>query len=215
MARLTPPIGATGKYTLKTPFVTIPLGNYSCKAIRTFDDIFKLNVDVFEQYYVPMGISAEDYELDRVAGACIITLISNNIGVELETDPAYQDSIIYVPDTYILKFPDGNAVPYSHIVLSLSLGALPDYLELTDVMADIADLASQKVGVVPAVKIHKALSTDIVSQEDSDIAEAGRQGAITNRETLFTNNIKLQNMYNELQERYDALEAAYIDLVTP
>jgi len=213
MAAILPPIGAKGIYELDAPFTTLPTVTYTCKAIRTFDDIYKLNRDPFADYYTPLSISQERFELDKANGVCIITLIANDIGIETDDDSA--DTIIYVPSSFILKFPDGNNVIYSHIVLSVSLGPLPDYMELSDVRTDIADLVSAKVGVVPVVSIHKASMSGSMTQADADTAELGRQAGISDMETDYTRLRNLQLLYAALLDRYNTLEAAYIDVAGP
>lgn len=205
-----PAVGTSGLYVLDTPYELRPATTYTCKAVRSFDDIYRLNEDVFALYYEPYGLLQADFDADVVAGAVIVTLMANEIGLEtLPTDP---NTIVYVPSTYILTFPDGNSIPYSHIVLSASLGALPDYLDVSDIMTDIGDIISDKIGVVPEVNIHKALTSGVMTSADHEIAETGRQAAIVNVTTTYTQFRDLTNLYNSLLGQYNDLEAAFIEM---
>lgn len=210
MPRITPPIDASGLFVLLPPFTTIPGVTYTVKAIRTFDDIYRLNVDVFKNYYEPKGLSEAIFNADVAAGALMITLMANEIGLELS--PSDPNTIIYVPDTYISHFPDGNDVPYSHIVLSASLGALPDYLDLSDIMSQIGTDISEKIGVTPIVNINKAKLNGVVPTADHIAFEIGREAAITNRNTKYTQYYDLDVKYQALKDQYDTLEASYISL---
>lgn len=210
MSRITPAIGASGIYEVITPYTIRPATTYTCKAIRSFDDIYRLNEDVFALYYEPYGLTQSQFDADVVEGAVIVTLMANEIG--LEVNPSDPKTIIYVPDTYISKFPDGDAVPYSHVVLSASLGALPDYLDVTDTMNDIGNIISDKIGVTPQVNIHKAPLSNVMTSSAHDAAEVARQAAVTNRNTIYTQYYELNNLYNSLLSQYNDLEASYINL---
>lgn len=208
MDNLYPAIGASGIYTLSSPFETRPATSYSCKAVRSFDDLLRMGDDVFKLYYEPYGLTESDYITDYNNKVALVTIIADEIGLELS--PSDPKTLIYVPSSYIISFPDGNNVPYSIIVLSASLGALPDYLDLSNVLSDVGDIISEKIGVVPEVKIHKALSSGIITSEQHLIAETGRQSAITNRTTPQSLYNELNNTFNEMQIQYTALESSYI-----
>ena len=208
MPKLTPAIGASGIYELRSPFAVRPATTYTCKAIRLFEDIYRLNEDVFQLYYEPYGITLEQFQEDAAAGAAIITLMAVEIG--LEVSPSDPQTIVYVPDTYINRFPDGDVVPYSHIVLSASLGAIPDYLDVSDTMADIGNIISEKIGVTPTVNIHKAGMSNVMTSADHETAELARQAAVTNRNTIYSQFNDLNNSYNALLAQYNDLEASYI-----
>ena len=210
MSRITPAIGASGIYVVTTPYTIRPATTYTCKAIRSFDDIYRLNEDVFALYYEPYGLTLVEFNNDVAAGAVIVTLMANEIG--LEVNPSDPKTIIYIPDTYISSFPNGDAIPYSHIVLSASLGALPDYLDVSDTMSDIGNIISEKIGVTPEVNIHKAPMSNVMTSSAHNAAEIARQAAVTNRNTIYTQYYELNNLYNSLLGRYNDLEASYIHL---
>lgn len=205
MARRTPPLLARGRYQLRNPFSAGTTTIYTCKAIRTFDDIYKLNIDVFETYYVPYGITEAEFEADRREGACIITLMSVPIGIQADAP-----ELIYVPDTFIESYPNMNDVTYNHVVLSLSMGALPDYLDLGLLKEKLGNVASEVIGVTPVVKEHIALSSGAISPAEHQTRETARLAAIQTRNTDYSNLRNLQASYDDLMVRYRALEQALI-----
>lgn len=182
MAKKTPALHARGVYELKTPWVISQDVIYSCQAIRTFRDIYELGIDVFKTYYEPMGLDSSAFMADTLENANIITLIADNY-TPSELDGG--TGIIYVPDTYILKYPDQTNVPYSHTVLSISFGPLPDSLNLGAVKLQLANVASDTIGVVPTVNEHRAASTGVVTPTQYADNETARLGAIVIMESDY------------------------------
>ena len=170
MTLRTPPLHRAGRYTLRLPWSADPGTVYSCMAIRTMDDCEKLGVDVFKTYYEPMGLLVADYNPDKTAKANIITLMSDT-------------GVIYVPDSYIESYPDMTEFTYNHVVLSISLGAVPDYLDVTFLNNQLAATVSDVIGITPTVNVHVAASSGSVTAAQHEIAEAARVAAITNRVT--------------------------------
>jgi hypothetical protein len=56
MARLTPPLGAFGKYTLKAPWTTVDKIAYKCVSLRRVEEIVKSGKDIHDTFYRPMGL---------------------------------------------------------------------------------------------------------------------------------------------------------------
>lgn len=166
-----PPIGTRGLYSLKAPFTTVPNQLYECGAIRFFKDVENQGIDVFKKYYEPWDLSQSDYTRDRSAGVVMVTLISDS------------QAPIYVPSSYILAFPGLTSVRYHYVVLSASLGALPESLDLTFVKNQVAEAIAETVGVMPQVFENVAEATGVVTPEQHDALEAARQAAVTNRTT--------------------------------
>lgn len=171
MARLTPPLGTKGRYVVNAPFVTDPTTLYTCAAVRSFRDIRERGFDPFTEFYEPAGLTQEQYTADVEAGAAIITLTS-------DTQP-----VIYIPDTYILSYPNLEYVPYNHVILSLSLGMVPDYLDFSFLKDQVAAVCSDVIGVESNVNLHIAPTTDVVTSDQHDILETARLQAIALRDT--------------------------------
>lgn len=194
----TPPLNAKGIYTVTMPYQLQPNTLYTCKAIRSFADLIDLGVDILASYYTPVGLVKADMDADAAAGANIITLMS-------DTAPT-----VHVPDTYITAFPNMGNVAYKTVVLALSLGPLPDSLDLTFAKSQIATAASDAIGLVPDVKEYLAPTTGVMSQEQADTAETARQAAIVTRTTDHAKLLALQAQYDDLQTRYSAMEQILI-----
>ncbi len=189
MASPIPPIGTRGVYSLNSPWTTTPGVVYTCAAIRRFVDLANLGTDVYETYYAPSGLTQSDYEQDRRNDEVIVTLISET------TAP------IYVPSSYIAAFPDQSFRNYHHVVLSASLGPLPDYIDLTFVREQVATAVSEVVGQEATVHLSVAPMRGTVSPEEHEVLEAARQAAITNRTTDYARFLEVSQENTQLHQR--------------
>lgn len=197
-AQMTPPLNAKGVYTVTMPFQLHANTLYTCKAIRSFADLIDLGVDILASYYAPVGLTKTEVDADAAAGANIITLMS-------ATAPT-----VHVPDTYISGFPQMGNVAYKTVVLALTLGPIPDSLNLTFVKSEIATAASSAIGIVPTITEFLAPTTGVMSQAQADVAETARQAAITTRTTDYGKLLALQAQYAALQQQYAAMEQILI-----
>ena len=186
MAR--PSIYARGVYVLNSPWSADSDTIYSCQSIRSFEELHERNIDPFEAFYQPKGLSQSDFQQDADAAATIVTLISED-GTE----------VIYVPDTYIASFPDTGNIPYHHVILSVDLGGLPETLGLDLIKQQIATTAIEVIGAEAEVNTHIAPTTGTVTNDEHLTLEAAR---LANIETTRTDRQK----YLEQREYSDALE---------
>lgn len=193
----TPLLHAKGVYEVATPWV-IPAGTiYECIAIRSFRDLEKLGEDVFDAYYNTHNLSTERYQQDRIQNANIITLASS-------THPT-----IYIPDTFITKFPDLNNVAYKLVVLSVDLGPLPDGLDLTFLQDQIQGVVSNVTGVIPTVQVHAAPSTGVITEAKHQALEAARQAAVETRTTDYAELQQANETIGAMRQKLDAFEAIW------
>lgn len=194
MSQKTPPLNARGRYQLKAPWQASMDKVYRCIAIRSFDDIYELGMDVFLVYYEPLGIARSTYDQDRRLGANIITLATDD------------NELIYVPDTYIASYPDMSSINYSHVVLSCSLGPLADHVPLEFLTQQVANVVSDTIGIAPTINVHLAPHSDAISPEQHEVLEAARAAAIKNRSTDYARVRELQIQNGALLQKVAMLE---------
>lgn len=200
MAYLTPPLWAKGRYTVTTPFVVEPTKVYMCVALRSFDDVVRDGDLVFEKYYEPMNLPLSTYNDDKANDAVIITLVDE-----------FGD-MIYFPNSFLESFPNMGDVPYHHLVLSCSLGPVPEYLDVSTLVELIQTGVTETVGIVGAdVKTHVAPARSAVSPEQHDILEANRLAGITYGETYKALLLKEQAKTARLEEKVGVLTQILID----
>jgi hypothetical protein len=194
----TPPLAARGIYQLRQPWEVSSSKVYSCYAIRSFKDIYELGQDVFGQYYEPFGVSRSAFNADDDDNAAIITLISDDF------------DIVYVPDTYIVAYPDMGIVSYQRVVMSVDFGLLPDFLDLDYIKQEMATVGSKVIGKLPDVHEAVAPTSGVVTPEQHQILEASRLSNIEFQTTDYAKYVEQVRMNNDLAERIKTLEQIII-----
>lgn len=196
--RNTPPLEAKGRFSLRAPFPDVGNKFIEVIAVRLFEDCEAQSEDIFVDYYEPMGLTAADYQSDLSAGAAIVTLADSD------------GEIMYVPDTYIISYPNMGDIRYAHLVMSISLGPLPSTLDLTAIGTQVKALVQSTIGVDNEVRFHIAPTTDVVSPEQHEANEIARQQQITNRQTIEADNARLRQMLAGKDQTIEAYKALLI-----
>ncbi|MNU63962.1 hypothetical protein D3C71_532280 [compost metagenome] len=193
MAGITPPLLTRGRYTLVQPFVALPTVLYTCAAIRTLLECQVAGEDILNEVYTKVGLTKAEYDRDFKAGTKIVTLLADD------------STPIYVPDSYIESYPMYDQRKYTHTILSIDLGALPDFLNLANLQLEISALTSDVVGKESKVTVHRAASSGLITPEQHEVAEVARLAAITRRTTYRAEVLKLQREKTALIEQNQVL----------
>ncbi|AEH03608.1 hypothetical protein AVT69_gp183 [Pseudomonas phage PhiPA3] len=188
---LVPPPNTKGLYTLYAPFdqQMVPNELYTCAAIRRFEDIENNGRNVFSVYYEPFGLTEQQCQSDRAAGHFIVTLLSTKYPP------------LYVPTSFIKSYPNLNSKQYNQVILTLSLGPLPDDVILDSAMDAAANAVSDFLGVTPEVHIGIMPLSDAVTPEQHETREANRLAAIANRTTDYARLAEEQAKNAQLSQR--------------
>ena len=196
MAKKTPPLYASGKWGLATPWSAANDVTYVCHAIRTFEDIEKMGENVYERYYKPYitdgsthGGKVWLFAQERLLYPNIVTLISND------------NRIIYVPDTFIVSFPDSSEFKYNQVVLAVPLGILPDKFDTSHIVQAVKDKVSTLLGitVTPVTTVASLLSNPTLEEHLS--LEANRLASIRNAESIETQLIQEKTKTESLEKQ--------------
>lgn len=179
MPQLIPAIGVKGRYVLASPFDVKLLANtsYTCVAVRRLEDIVAAGEDPQALYYTANSVTVERYRQDLADNVCLVSLQAS-IG-----------EWVYVPSSFITAMPDQGGIPYTVTALAVSLGAIPNALNLSYLKSQMAELAVATLGVsTPSVHAVALSPTSNVSQGEHEALEAARQA---NRSEATTDRAKL------------------------
>ena len=197
----TPQLNATGIYEVKLPFTLEEGAIYRCEALSRFEPLIADGVDVFETYYAPHGLSQTVYESDLTNAVSIVTITATADGSSFD-----------IPSSYILSFPSAGVVAYGHLVMSIDLGLLPDYVPLDELRAQIADYASDVIGVRPKTNLHRLPLRYAVTVEQHQLLELNREVSIKGRKSTYAENERLLALREKDQERITLLEETLASL---
>jgi hypothetical protein len=170
-----PQIGTKGRWVLKNPFSTTPGLLYTLGATRFFVDIENQGVNVYETFYATASpaIPQADYQRDRNDGVVLLTLLSDT------------EAPRYVPSSYVVQYPAVESVPYQHLVISASIGALPVAMDLQFLQDQVSKIISDTIGVTPVINIGAVPLLTVMTPAQHNLAEALREGKINNRTTDY------------------------------
>lgn len=194
MARLTPPPMTRGVFQLKAPFQVSVKTAYTVTAVRSFSEIISRNTDPMVLVYDPVGLSEEFYVKDQAAGAMVITLTSA------------QGHQIYVPDTYILSYPNMGDVAYAQTILAVSLGPMPVSFDTAAVEAEMKRVVAEVGGVSPTVRVARSPIHETVTNDEHVQLAAARRGQISARDDDSVRVRELEAQVIELQRRIQVYE---------
>lgn len=171
MVRRTPAPGLKGAFLLRAPFTTEADIEYTVTAVRSFAEIRARNSDPLLLVYEPVKLTAVDMQADIDEGAAIVVLRTRT------------GELTYVPDTYIEVYPYMGSIPYSHLIVSGSLGMIADSYDTTLITQVVASALSDFIGVEPTMFITRGEITDTISEERHVQLTISREAAVKNRET--------------------------------
>lgn len=194
--KLVPPIGTKGLYKLDPPFNDLIRESevYECAAIRYFTDLENNGRNVYKLYYEPYNVPESKFREDRLDGQVLITLIS----------PKYPPA--YVPSSFIRSFPSLDSKGYNQVILTASLGPLPDDVILEPTIQAMQNAISDYIGVDVTVHTGIVPLSTAVTPEEHETREAARLGSIGTNETDYSRLVDVQNRNQSLQQKIVLLE---------
>lgn len=189
----------TGIFILKEPFHADANYEYRVEAIRTFDEIRGLGKDPFFEYYNKLGVERSTYQRDVDNNEVIITLMSEH------TDP------VFVPSSFVESLPIKDYVPYSHLILGISLGLLPDTFDTTQVEDIVKNIVAEYTGITADVRVVKNPTSGIVTPAQDQHLRIVRNAAIKQRNTIYSRWLAATEELAKAKEHIAALEQYLIN----
>lgn len=189
------PVNTTGLFKVKTPFTLSETVIYTVEASRTFPDLVRQNIDVYNEYYQPVGLSREEYLADANVSASILTFKSRD------------GQVAYIPDTYLESYPGLSGITYQRNVMVIDLALVPDYVNVSAMTKDVSDILTHTLGIDPKVEVTTLEYEGKVTEEQHLQMEAARKNKI--RESiplgekvaaLTEENKKLKELNNQMLE---------------
>ncbi len=194
-----PLLNTYGIFTVLTPY-TLTTKNYRCAQLELLSQYVVDEIDAYNLYYAPVGLSNNDYQIDLGLNATIVRLVDDN------------DIDYYIPNTYISSIPQTIGVPYYRMAISIDIAEVSQNVNFTTLLTNLEQLTQDAIGITPIVKLHKVSNNIYYSQEIADIKETQRQLIMQRTPSFYTAKIKLEAENTKLKEHITNLETAIIAL---
>lgn len=190
-----PQQGQSGQFKLMSPydFLLTPNTVYVCQSVRSINDYIAQGESVFDKFYGPVGVTTDQYQQDVADNVCIVGL------------QAGTGEWVYVPHSFIEAAPSDNGVKYIPVVLGVSLGPVPDQVNLEPIIQQCKALVESTFGIVPDVKGVLVGSPKWFTNEEHELMEAARKQKIS----TSTSPVMEANMLREENERLRRVIAEY------
>lgn len=203
--RINVTVGMKGVVIATAPFDAYvnPRLIHECIGVETIDGLLAKGDDPFTDIYEPVGLTEDQFNVDSDAGIRIITF------------QAATGEILYVPEVYIEAIPDANGVPYRCVMLGISLSAIPDDMDITDIKTEISDMVFNYIGVRSEIKEVAYGEPSILSPEEHAAVEQARISHITNNVSSRLRVTQLEAMVSDMSIKIQALENYIKDNLPP
>lgn len=160
---ITPNIGLSGLYQLAPELSNYynPKVPYTCKSIRTLEDITRNGESLLEDYYIPLGLNQDSVTKDIQRKATIVGLVTDD------------NKWIYIPNTYIISMPSQSGIKYTPVSFGATIGPVHDNFDYTGFKSAVNDLVLKYFGVTSEVYIMTTgQTTYLSSSEHANIVRA-------------------------------------------
>lgn len=191
MNYLLPPINTKGVFIFHPPYgddLDINKKEYEVVEIRKLKALYDDGLDPLNSIYIKNGLTKEDFADDLEKEVPIVTLAMDN------------ERYIYVPADKIKEIPAIVGYTATERLLTLSLGLVPDNINLDLLYENIAMLVHDTISIKPDVTEHPGGPTVLMS--DTDFENYKRMMASQPR----SNNKSWRVLYEEAMVRYKQLE---------
>lgn len=201
MAYFTPTIGQAGLYELAGPFhqALTPGVSYTCRSLRTINDVVASGIDVWQVYYEKPGVSIEAYQADLINNVCIVGL-QGGVG-----------DWVYVPASHIVRAPELSGVNHSPLMLGVYLGMIDDNVNLDAVTEAIKGAVQAYIGTSADIKPVIVGPSVLLSEEQMLTVARIRAAAMKNKETDFVRAQRLEVENTKLKATVEALNKYIAD----
>jgi hypothetical protein len=198
MTNIIPPTNTIGVWKAKAPFSVKASMPYCLIAIRMFEDITKLGVDVYTTYYEPFIKDG-----DQIPGTSDTFSFKNEIdkGARILTIKSEAGEVLYIPSTFIAEFPDTDIVLYRPMIVSINLGLFKEEMDYSILLQDLEETCMANTGVdAVQTAIHAAPATEGLTTEEVAILETARQNKMANTETNIERIVRLEAENAQLRD---------------
>ena len=189
-------VGMKGVVISTAPFDTVinPRLIHECIGVETINGLLAKGMEPFADIYEPNSIDEDTFNTHADSNVRIITFQSAT------------GEIHSIPELYIEALPDANGVPYRCIMLGVSLSAIPDDMDITDLKTEVGDMIFDYLGVRSEIKEVAYGEPSILTQAEHAAVELARVANVTNNVSSRLKVVQLTATVDELTQKIQVLE---------
>jgi hypothetical protein len=197
--RYLPALGMRGKWQLAEPYrdLVVATGIYTCDSIQRLAAAVANNEDPLNNLYLAIGDTEASYRAHLAADDYLITISSPG-----------GDKVTF-PRPAMLGLPSSDGVVYQNTVLTMTLGILPVDYDFAAFEDKLKALVLSNLGVRASPYFHTVMAPILLTHQQADTLNAGRQAAITDP-TSTQNKLDVALQINESLTTRLALLESYI-----
>lgn len=148
--------------------------------------------DLLDELYVSNGLTEELFNDHRTIGVRVITFRHHGT------------LVVDIPSIYVTGIPN-DELGFKWFQFVVSLGILPEHIDLTRVKEDVKDILYQNMGIETEVLISTSGVSDNYALADLEVQEQVRKNAVQNTSTLLKDKMMLERRVLELETQVDDL----------
>lgn len=198
MSNVLPPINTVGIWKVKLPYTVKATMPYWLIAIRMFEDITLMGMDVYKTFYEPYI-----KEGDLIPGTSDTFSFQDEITKEARilTIQTEAGETLYIPSTFVDQFPETDVVLYRPMILSINLGLFRDDTDYSILVQALEEACLVNAGVDNVqIAIHAAPATGGLSVDEMEAIELARQNKMSQYETNIEKVIRLEAENAQLRD---------------
>lgn len=169
---LMPKVGMSGLFVAISPYDKLinPMVEYACVAVTSIEALVSEGQDPLTDIYLANEDTEDNYDADRQYKRHLVTL------------QAGSGELIVLPSRCLSGLPVTDGVRYVNTFLGISLSAIPENMDLTDLNLAMTDLVYEQLGVTSSVRANVIGAPVILSHEKH--AQVMQARTITTKATL-------------------------------
>lgn len=198
MSNVIPPINTVGIWKVKLPYTVKATIPYWLIAIRMFEDITLIGLDVYKTFYEPYI-----KEGDLIPGTSDTFSFQNEIKKEARilTIQSEAGETLYIPSTFVDQFPDTEIVLYRPMILSINLGLFRDDTDYSILVQALEETCIANTGVDSVqIAVHAAPATGGLNVDEMEAIERARLNKMNLTETNIEKIVRLEAENAQLRD---------------
>jgi hypothetical protein len=165
-------------------------GIYTVSSVLSYTDMIAQNLDLFALTYQTNNLTEDNFnsDLDQIRVERILKLIS----VDDES------IIVYIPEHFLRKVPDGSVQKYLQLGLAINLGIFDDADQLSVIRSEVEQVIAAMAGVSNKTIVYTVKNKWMTESEYASI-DTERKAEITRTKNHYTDKLELTKQVDSLK----------------